>query len=92
MIDFITDIVHQTLVKITCSRAAIVYHCNISIDSIFGFQTLLPTEIRKMVAWPLGRDSFTCSTNIHEVSLKFPSCLIVVLTMNFGVHHSICSD
>ena len=89
---FIADIVHQALTKITCSRAAMVYRCKTSIDSIYGFRTQSPTEIRKMVAWLLAKDRFTCPTNVREVSSKFPSCLIVVLTINLGVQVSICSD
>jgi len=47
---FITDVVYQVLEKITCSRAAMVYHCKTSIDSIYRFRTQSPTEILKIVA------------------------------------------
>ena len=92
MIVFITDIVHQALAKITCSCVAMAYRCKISIDSIYGFRTKSPTEIRKMVAWPLAKDRFTCPTNIRELGSKFPSSLIVVVTITLGVQASICSD
>jgi len=92
MIVFIGDIVHQALAKITCSCAAMVYRCKTTLDSIYGFRTQSPTEIRKMVAWLLAKDRFTCPTNLREVSSKFPSCLIVVLTINLGVQVLICSD
>jgi len=92
MIVFIADIVHQALAKITCSHAAMVYCCKTSIDSIDGFRTQSPTEIRTMVVWLLAQDRFTCPTNVCEVSSKFPSCLMVVLTINLGVQGSICSD
>jgi len=84
--------VHQALAKITYSRAAMVYGCKTSIDSIYGFRTQSPTEIRKIVAWPLAKDKVTCPTYVHEVSSKFPSGLIFVLTINLGVQVSICSD
>ena len=83
---------HQALAKSTCSCAAMVYRCKASIDSIYGSQTQSPTEIRKMVAWLLAKDRFTCPTNIHEVSSKFPLCLIIVLMINLGVQVSICSN
>jgi len=71
MIVFIADIVHQALAEITCSRGAMVYRCKISIDSIDGFRTQSPTEIRKLVAWLLAKDRFKCPTNVCEVSPKF---------------------
>jgi len=82
MIVFIADIVHQALTMITCSRTAMVYHCKISIDFISGFRTHLPEEICKMVAWVLAKDRFICPTNVYEVSLKYPSCLIIVMMIN----------
>ena len=65
---FIADIVHQALATITCSCAAMVYHCTTSIESIFRFHTLSPTEIRTMVAWLLAKGRFTCRTNVGDVS------------------------
>jgi len=92
MIVFVADIVHQALAKISCSCAAMVYHCKISIDSLYRFQTQLPTEIWEMVAWLLAMDRFTCPPNSCEVSSKFFSCLLIILTINSGVQVSICSD
>ena len=63
-----------------------------SFDSIYVFRTQLPTEVRKMVAWLLARNRFTCPRPVREVSSKFPSCIIVVLTINLVVQVSICSD
>jgi len=80
-IDFITDVVRQALAKITCFRAAMVYHSKTSIDSIYGFWTLLPTEIQKMVAWLLAKDRFTRPTNIREVSSKFPSSATTLVSV-----------
>jgi len=84
MIDFFADIVNQALAMITCSCAAMLYRCQTSIDSIYGFWTQSPTEIRKIVAWLLGTDKLTCSTNVREVSSKFSSCSIFVWTINPG--------
>jgi len=92
IIVFIADFVHQALTKITCSHAAMVYHCKTSTDSIYSFQTLSPTEVRKTVAWLLAKVRFTCPTNVCEVSSKFPCCLIVVLPINIAVQVLICSD
>jgi len=64
MIIFIADIVHHALAKITCSRAAMEYHCMTTIYSIYGVQTQLPTEIWKMVAWYLAKVRFTYLTNV----------------------------
>jgi len=87
----IADILHQALTKISFSHTAIVYCCKISIDSIYWFGTQSPTEIRKMVAWLLAKNSFTWPTNVCKVSSKFPSCWIAVLKINLGVQVSICS-
>jgi len=92
MIDFITDIMHQALAKITCSHAAMVYHCQTSIDFINRFWTKSPTVIEKMVVWLYFKDSFTCPTNICEVRSKLHSWVIVVFKINFRVQVSICSD
>jgi hypothetical protein len=92
MIVFIADIVHQALAKITCSRAAMIYRCKTSIDSIYGFRTQSPTYIRTMVARLLAKDIITCPTNVREVSSKLPSCLIFVFMINLGVQGSICSN
>jgi len=92
MINFIADIVHQALAKISSSCAAMVYCCKTSIDSMCGFWTQLPTEIRKMVVWPLSKNRFTCHTNIREICLMFPSCWIIVLTIKLGAQVSICRD
>jgi len=89
---FITDIVHQALGKISCSRAAMVYRSKASIDSIYGFRTQSPTENQTMVDWLLCKDRFTCPTNIGELCWKFLSCLIVILRINLGVKVSICSN
>jgi len=89
---FIADIVHQAVAMITCFRAAMVYHCKTLIDSIYGFQTQSPTEIRKMVAWLQAKDRFTWPTTVCEESSKFPLCLTVVLIINLGVLVLICSD
>ena len=89
---FIADVVHQALPTITCSYEAIVYLCGTTINSVYGFEMQSPTRIPKMVVWPWAKVRFTCPTNVREVSSKFPSCLMVVLTINFGVHISICSD
>jgi len=89
---FITDMVHLALTKITFCHAAMVYPCKNSIDYIYRFRTKSPTEIRKMVAWPLAMDRFTCRRTVCQVSSQFPSCLIVGLTFNLGVQVSICSD
>jgi hypothetical protein len=92
MIILIADIVHHTLAKITSSRAAMVFRGKTSIDSMFRSRTESPIEIRKLVAWLLAKDRFTCLTNIGEVSSKLPSCVMIVLTINFGVQVSVCSD
>jgi len=92
MIDSITVTVHHDLAKITPFCVAMAYHRKPWMDCISGIQTQLPTKIRKMVAWLLAMDRFTCPTNICEVCSKFPSCLIVVWTINLGVQGSICSD
>lgn len=89
---FITDIVHLALTKITCSHAAMQYSCITSVDSIYGFRTQWPMGIRRMAAWLLANDRFTCCTNVHKVSSNFPSCLIIVLPINLGMEESICSD
>jgi len=69
-----------------------VYHWWISIDYICRFRTQLPTVFRRMLTWLLPKDGFTCPTHISEVSLKFSTCLIVVLKINLEVQVWICSD
>jgi hypothetical protein len=91
MIVFIADIVHQALPKVIASRAAMVYCCTNSIDSIYGFQIQLPTETCNMVAWLLAKDRFPYPTNISEGSSKFPFCASVVLVINVEVQVSILS-
>jgi len=81
-----------TVATITCSHVAMVYRCKTSIDSVYGFQTQSPKEIRKIVAWLLAKDRFRCPLNVREVSSKFHSCSIYVLTINLGVQVSICSN
>jgi len=85
------NIVHWAIAKISCSRAARVYRCKTSIDSINRFPSESPTEIRKMVVWLLAKDRFTCPTNVPELSRKFHSCVIMVLTLNLEVEVAICS-
>jgi len=92
MIVFIADILHQAVAMIIGSHAAMVFGCKASINSMDGFWTTSPTEICEMVAWLLAKDRFTRPTNVHEVSSKFPSCLIVVLMINLGVQVPICSN
>jgi len=46
----------------------------------------------RLVDWLLAEDRFTCPTNIRQTSSKFPSCSIVVLTINLGVQVSIFWD
>jgi len=82
---FIPDIVNQALAKITCFYGATTYYCKTTIDTIYRFRIQSPTEIWKMVAWLFPKYRFTCPTDICEISSKFPSCLIVVLTINYGV-------
>ena len=88
----ITDILHQALTKITCSRAAMVYPCKSSIDNIYRCWTISPTDVWKTEPWLLPKDRLRCPTNFHEVSSKFPAGLIVVLMINIGVQVSICSN
>jgi len=92
MIVIIAAIAHQAFTKITCTRATMEYHRKISIDSFYGFQTQLPTEIGNMVAWLFGKDRLTCPSNGHERSSKFLSNSIVVVKITLGVKVSICSD
>jgi len=92
MIVFIAGIVHLFFAKITSLHAAEVYLCMTSIDSIYGFRTKLPTEMSTIRAWLLGKDRFRCPTNIGEASPKFPSGLMVILTITLGVQFLICSD
>jgi hypothetical protein len=73
MIVFIADIMHQALTEIPCSHARKVCCSEISIGSIYGFGTQLPTETQKIIAWLLANDKFTCLRNIHMVSSNFPS-------------------
>jgi hypothetical protein len=68
MILFITDIVYQVLAKIACFCSAMVYCSKISINSIYLFQTQLPTEIQPMVTQLLANDRITYPTNVREVS------------------------
>jgi len=77
---------------ITCPHGAMVYSCQISMDCIAWFQTRLPAVICKMVTWQLAKDRFTFRTNICEVSSKFPSYLIVLLTIKIEVQISLCSN
>jgi len=91
MIVFMYDIGHQFLAMITCTHLAIVYYIQTSIDPNYGFRTQSTTEIRNMVAWLLANDRFTCPTNVHEWSSKFPGCLIVVLKINLKMQVSNCS-
>jgi len=76
----------------TYCHAAMVYRWTSSINSIHGFWTKSLTQILNMRAWLLAKDRITCPTYVCEVSSKFRSCLIVVLTSNITVHVSICSD
>ena len=82
---FIADIVYQALVRMTCSHAAMEYHSITSINSMYRFRIQLPTEIQPLVAQLLAKNRFTCHTNICKVNSKFPSCLIIVLTINLEV-------
>jgi hypothetical protein len=84
--------VHQALAMITCSHGVIEYRSKISIHYIDRFWTDSTVDIRKLVAWLLAKDSLICTTKVPKVSSKFPSCLIIVLTINFGVQVLICSD
>jgi len=89
---FIAEIGHQVLAQITCSHAAMIYHCKTWMDAIDWFQTHSSIEIRKMIAWEFTKDRSTCPTNVREVSSTFPSCSIIVFTINLAVQVLICSD
>jgi len=89
---FIAEVVRQALAKFICSHGGMESRRMTSIDFMYGSRTQSPTGILRMVAWLLDRDRFTCPTNVHEVSSKFPSCLTVALAINSGVQVSICSD
>jgi len=92
MIAFIPDSVNQALQKMTCTYVAMVYSSNTSMNSVYSFWTLLCTEIRTIIAWPLATNRFTCTTNGQEVSSAFPSGLIIVMMTILGVQVSICGD
>jgi len=91
-IAFITNIVHQALAMIAYSCVVMVRQRKTSIDWIYRFRTQSHMEIRTIVFWLLTRDRLKYPTKVRVVSLKFSFCLIIVLTINFKVHVSICCN
>jgi len=71
MIALIADSAHQVLAWYTSSHAAVVYHWNTTINSIYRIRIQSPTVIRILVVWLQPKDRFTLPTNVGKVSSKF---------------------
>jgi hypothetical protein len=88
MIDSTADNVHQALAKLH-TPVLQWYSATRPQTTLFRDLEYSRLDISGVL---LAKDGFTFPTTVLKVGVKFPLCLLIVLTINLGVPVSIGSD